>query len=74
MDALQELTEKVFRTENPKEPLENYLVHAGTTKEDTMKVVALTHELDAIDTRPKSRADFFEDIGQGKPLLPPSNE
>ena len=49
-------------------------MHAGEFREGNKEVVQAACELDVINIRRRYRVDYFEEIGEGKPLPPPTDE
>ena len=59
IDSIDELTREIFRNENPKEPLENFLVYAGTTKDENLEVTEMAGALEGEGMRPKYKKNSF---------------
>ena len=73
IDSIEELTIEVFQTEMPKEPLENCLVCAGTTRDDNVEIAQVAIALESPCAKFKHKGRYFEELGKSKPLPPPFN-
>ena len=73
INCVDKLTQKIFRLEHLKEPLEICLVHAATVKDENLEVAEVAYALEATPPMPKLRKMQFEEIGISKQHPPPFN-
>ncbi|TXG46278.1 hypothetical protein EZV62_028217 [Acer yangbiense] len=74
MEVVEPMVQEYLRKENPKEPLEACIVHGVMEEDENLEIEECAQQLNSLPLRTLRGRWHFEELGMGKPKLPPSIE